>query len=44
MKRLIHAGVTVITTARKTPDEMKKSDLFIQSDISTPDGTTKIIT
>jgi NAD(P)-dependent dehydrogenase (short-subunit alcohol dehydrogenase family) len=44
VKRLTHAGATVITTARKTPDEMKTSDLFIQADISTPDGTSKIVT
>ncbi|WP_313069613.1 SDR family NAD(P)-dependent oxidoreductase [Lacrimispora sp.] len=44
VKRLTHAGAIVITTARKTPDEMKTSDLFIQADISTPDGTTKIVT
>lgn len=44
VKRLTLAGATVITTARKTPDEMKSSDLFIQADISTPDGTTKIVT
>lgn len=43
VKRLAHAGATVITTARKTPDELKSSDLFIQADVSTPDGTTKII-
>jgi len=44
VKRLTHAGATVITTARKTPDEMKTSDLFIQADISTLDGTSKIVT
>lgn len=43
MKRLTHAGATFITTARKTPDELKTSDLFIQADISTSDGTTKVI-
>ncbi|EGO65659.1 SDR family oxidoreductase [Acetonema longum] len=42
VKRLTKAGATVITTARTTPDELKESDLFIQADISTPDGTTKI--
>ena len=43
VKRLSEAGATVITTARTTPDEWKGSDLFIQADISTPDGTTKIV-
>ncbi len=43
VKRLALAGATVITTARSTPDELKDSDSFIQADISTPDGTTKIV-
>ena len=43
VKRLRLAGATVITTARKTPAELKDSKLFIQADVSTPEGTTKII-
>lgn len=43
VNRLTGAGATVMTTARKTPDELKGSDLFIQADISTPDGTTEIV-
>lgn len=43
VKRLNQAGATVVTTARKVPDELKDSDLFIQADISTPEGTAKII-
>lgn len=43
VKRLTNAGATVITTARKIPDELIDSDLFIQADISTSDGTTKIV-
>lgn len=43
VKRLTKAGAAVITTARTTPDELKGSDLFIQADISSPDGTTKIV-
>lgn len=43
VKRLTHAGATVVTTARKTPDELKASNLFIQADISTSEGTTKIV-
>lgn len=43
VKRLMQAGATVITTARKTPDELDESGIFIEADISTPEGTTKII-
>jgi NAD(P)-dependent dehydrogenase (short-subunit alcohol dehydrogenase family) len=43
VKRLARAGATVITTARHTPDELKDSDLFIQADISTPEGTAKVV-
>ncbi len=43
VKRLTQAGATVVTTARTVPDELKDSDLFIQADISTPDGTNRII-
>lgn len=43
VKRLALAGATVVTTARKTPAELEYSDLFIQADVSTPDGTTKIV-
>lgn len=43
VKRLARAGATVITTARHTPDEFKDSDLFIQADISTPEGTAKVV-
>ncbi|MHC5732123.1 MAG: SDR family NAD(P)-dependent oxidoreductase, partial [Nostoc sp.] len=38
VKRLRQAGATVITTARSKPNELRSLDLFIQSDISTPDG------
>lgn len=43
VKRLAGAGATVITSARSTPNELKTSHLFIQADISTPEGTTKIV-
>ena len=43
VKRLTKAGAIVITTARTTPDELKESKLFIQADISTADGTAKIV-
>ncbi|WP_415525153.1 SDR family oxidoreductase [Clostridium sp.] len=43
VQRLTRAGATVITTARTIPDELQDSELYIQADVSTPEGTTKII-
>ena len=43
VKRLRHAGATVITTARSIPDDLQSPDLFIQSDISTPDGVQTVV-
>ncbi|MDF2942241.1 MAG: short-chain dehydrogenase [Herbinix sp.] len=43
VKRLTQSGATVITTARKTTDVLMDSNLFIQADVSTAEGTTKII-
>ncbi|MEH1924830.1 SDR family oxidoreductase [Nostoc sp.] len=43
VKRLRQAGATVITTARSKPNELRSPDLFIQSDISTPDGVEKVV-
>lgn len=43
VKRLTDAGATVITTARKLPDEQTNPELFIQADISTSDGTAKVV-
>ena len=43
VKRLTKAGATVITTARNAPDALKDSNLFIQADISTPEGTARIV-
>lgn len=42
-KRLKSAGATVITTARSIPSDIKASDLFIQADVSTPEGVAKIV-
>ena len=50
VKRLGQAGAKVITAARSKPDELRwrslsfgeSPDLFIQSDISTPDGTAQL--
>ena len=43
VKRLRLAGATVMTTARSRPDELQSPELFIQSDISTPDGVDKVV-
>jgi NAD(P)-dependent dehydrogenase (short-subunit alcohol dehydrogenase family) len=41
VKRLTRAGATVFTTARSIPADLRARDLFIQADISTPDGVAK---
>src|SRR5260221_2720337 len=43
VKRLRLAGATVITTARTKPDKLQSPELFIQSDISTPQGGEKVV-
>src|SRR3954452_9739588 len=43
VKRLRLAGATVMTTARSKRDELQSPELFIQSDISTPDGVDKVV-
>ncbi len=43
VKRLRLAAATVITTARTKPDELQSPELFIQSDISTPQGVEKVV-
>jgi NAD(P)-dependent dehydrogenase (short-subunit alcohol dehydrogenase family) len=42
-KRLARAGATVITTARSAPPGLPASDLFIQADLSTAEGTQKVV-
>jgi len=42
-RRLMGAGATVITTARSIPIDINASDLFIQADVSTPEGVEKIV-
>jgi NAD(P)-dependent dehydrogenase (short-subunit alcohol dehydrogenase family) len=42
-KRLTRAGATVITTARSIPADLQAPDLFVQADISTPDGVEKVV-
>lgn len=41
--RLLNAGATIITTARSIPNDLPNSVAFIQADVSTPEGTEKII-
>jgi NAD(P)-dependent dehydrogenase (short-subunit alcohol dehydrogenase family) len=43
VNRLRQSGATVMATARSKPDELQSPDLFIQSDISTPDGVEKVV-
>ncbi len=43
VRRLNLAGAKVITTARRIPEDLKDSELFIQADVSTTEGTTRII-
>lgn len=42
--RLLRAGATVITTARSVPEELEERVHFVQADISTAQGTTKVVT
>ena len=41
--RLRKAGARVITTARSISNDLSSSELFIQADISTPDGVKKVV-
>ncbi len=43
VKRLRHASATVITTARSIPDNLRSPELFVQSDISVPEGVEKVV-
>jgi NAD(P)-dependent dehydrogenase (short-subunit alcohol dehydrogenase family) len=43
VKRLRQAGATVITTARSIPEDLELPELFVQSDISTPEGVQKVV-
>jgi len=40
--RLLSAGATVIATARHAPEEENDNIVFIQADLSTPEGTDKV--
>lgn len=41
--RLLNAGATIMTTARTVSEDLPDSVGFIQADVSTPEGTEKII-
>jgi NAD(P)-dependent dehydrogenase (short-subunit alcohol dehydrogenase family) len=43
VKRLRQAGATVMTTARSRSPNLHLPDLFIEADISTPDGVQKVV-
>lgn len=43
VKRLRQAGATVITTARTLPQNLELSGLFVQADISTPEGVKFVV-
>jgi NAD(P)-dependent dehydrogenase (short-subunit alcohol dehydrogenase family) len=44
VKHLMERGALIMTTARSIPTDLQTSDLFIQADISTAEGTTKVVT
>ena len=43
VRRLRRAGAAVITTARTKPEGLRSPELFIQADISTPQGVEKVV-
>ena len=43
VKRLRQAGALVITTARSIPEDLQSPELFVHSDLSTPDGVNKVV-
>ena len=43
VKRLRQAGATVMTTARSIPENLQSPDLFVQADISSPEGVDKVV-
>lgn len=42
-KRFARAGATIVTTARSVPPAAPDSKLFIQADLSTAEGTDKVV-
>jgi NAD(P)-dependent dehydrogenase (short-subunit alcohol dehydrogenase family) len=43
VRRLADAGARVATTARRKPEEPGAAEMFIPADISTQDGTTRLV-
>jgi NAD(P)-dependent dehydrogenase (short-subunit alcohol dehydrogenase family) len=43
VQRLRASGATVVTTARSTPHDLPERDLFVDADLSTAEGTDKVI-
>jgi NAD(P)-dependent dehydrogenase (short-subunit alcohol dehydrogenase family) len=43
VKRIRGAGATVVTTARFSPENLLKPDLFVEADLSTADGAEKVV-
>src|SRR5258708_37129760 len=43
VKRLRSAGARVMTAARAVPTDLPMPDLFIKADVSTAEGTAKIV-
>ncbi|HSF33779.1 MAG TPA: hypothetical protein VLK82_25355 [Candidatus Tectomicrobia bacterium] len=43
VQRLRGSGATVVTTARSTLHDLRQPDLFVETDLSTPEGTEKVV-
>jgi NAD(P)-dependent dehydrogenase (short-subunit alcohol dehydrogenase family) len=43
VKRLRDSGADVMTTARSTPENLESPELFVQADISTPEGVATVV-
>ena len=43
VQRLRGSGATVVTTARSTPHDLLRPDLFVEADISTAEGAEKVV-
>ena len=43
VRRLAGAGATVVTTARSTPRDLPRPDLFVEADLSTAEGSEKVV-
>jgi NAD(P)-dependent dehydrogenase (short-subunit alcohol dehydrogenase family) len=43
VQRIRGAGATVVTTARFSPENLLKPDLFVEADLSTADGAEKVV-